>query len=167
MSNHFYASSSSSRSSSMFPQRRKRGAGRRKRGGGASRYCLERCLSHRRIPRVGRTQLKGADGATPPAGHSVDVNQLISDVSKQRRRSSSETVAAALCVCVCQGWEREKKCCAKCSRATSPQGCGPPGGAIATTKWTCCLVIFDQCEVDAMLTRDGDEIPLCATSQRD
>lgn len=72
-------------------------------GGGASPSGLERCLRRRRIPLVGRAQLKGADGATPPAGHSVDVNQLISDASKQRRRSSSETVAATLCVCVCQG----------------------------------------------------------------
>lgn len=48
-----------------------------------------------------KPQLKGADGATPPAGHGGDANQLISDARKQWRGSSSETAGSRtvrLCV---------------------------------------------------------------------
>lgn len=107
------------------------GAGRGRGGAGLSRSCLERCLGRRRIPRVGKAQLKGADGATPPAGHSVDVNQLISDVSKQRRRSSSETMAATLRLCVSgvREREREKKSAAPNVRERPPlKAVDPLGG---------------------------------------
>lgn len=131
-------------------------------GGGVSRSHLERCLGHSRIPRVGRAQLKGADGATPPAGHSVAVNQLISDASKQPRRSSSETVAATL------RSEREgKKSAAPTVRQRPPlKARNPLGAQLRLLNRNCCSVIFDQCEVHGMLTGGRDEIPLCSTSQR-